>query len=78
MPFLTEPEDIDLFVCIPVDETNDDFIPANEQDFRNMQKVCADNNSILAQVLDAEGEYVCLAPLPIAQKIIKLLNAEAK
>jgi hypothetical protein len=46
----------------------------NVSDYRYMEREYSEKNIKMAQVIDAEGSYVCIAPEPIARLIAKLLN----
>ena len=68
--FATKPEDLEKFCGLESggEET------ATIDDFLYVEKVCAQYQSKIVRVIDAEGETVCFAPIDIAKLISKLLN----
>ena len=66
--FATRPEDLELYVSVTPDEE------VNAAHYVGLQMTCSANDTILALVVDAEGEYVCIAPKEIAEFIVELMN----
>jgi hypothetical protein len=68
--FATKPEDLEKDCFINNDGTTESTV----NDFVCLEFVCKKNNSKVVEVLDAEGETVCFAPIAIALLIVQLLN----
>jgi len=70
--FATRPEDLEKYFSISGGEDTSDS--ASIGDFEHARSVCEKYGTHIAMVIDAEGEYVCFAPQPIAKLIKDLLN----
>jgi hypothetical protein len=69
---ITRPDEIDPFssVMFGGDGQASDWLSMEA-----WQKGCEEEGTTLAIVTDAEGQEICVAPLPLAEHIAKLLNA---
>lgn len=68
MSFLTEPNDIEPLVHIAEGVNTGDVVM--------MSCTCEEQGTVLVSVYDAEGEQVCIAPKPIADMLVKLINSD--
>ena len=71
--FATELRDYEKHIS--VSSGGDVADSATYGDFHHMVRVCEENGSHVAIVIDAEGSYVCLAPVAVAQLIAQILDA---
>ena len=72
MPFAIEPRDFEKHIFLRSD--GDVHDQATEDDFHYFKDVCSTHGSHVAIVIDAEGEFVCLAPVAVARLIARLLD----
>ena len=72
MAFAVEPRDFEKSIFLQSDGDAQDR--ATVDDFQHLADVCSKFGSHVAIVVDAEGEFVCLAPVAVARVIARLLD----
>ena len=72
--YLTKPEHIEAYVYLDGDAEESAVGAFGDDGYRIMRDVCIEHGTWPAAVFDAEAEIICVAPLEIAEWLVRLIN----